>query len=248
MRRLVFLAFVGLACLFSPGASAQGVLGDVLSGNLVNPEVGQWAWYNLIDSATQKRYLLRQAVVGEEKVGRKMGHWLEVEVVPDIGFPTVYKMLLTGPASNPKHVHRVLLRQGNNPVSEMPLEPDAPVENGEAPKRNKLGKVDVETPAGIVEAEHIVIESGEQPIELWLNDDVRPMGVVQMRGPQGELTLRNYGEGGEYAQSRLNLFASTNPESVRRPSTRVETGILDGPDEMRAREDRRAGSATPPKE
>ena len=183
--------------------------------------------------------------MGEEKIGRKTGHWLEVEVVPDVGYPTVYKMLLTGPANNPKHVHRVLVRQGNNPVSEVPVDPEAKVDKPQKSKQKKQGKVDLETPMGEIRAEHIVVEGEDNAVELWLNDDVRPMGVVRMRGPQGELRLRSYGEGGENGLSRLNLFASANPESTRRPTTRVEAGLLDGPDEMRNREDRRAGGAPP---
>jgi hypothetical protein len=187
---------------------------------------------------------MRQAIVGEEKVGRKTGHWLEVEVVPDIGFPTVYKLLLTGPASDPKNLHRLLVRQGDDPVSEVPIDQSAKPEDGEKGKRVKQGKADIETPAGVIKAEHVVVEDSGASIELWLNDAVRPMGVVQMKGPQGELTLRNYGEGGENALSRLTMFDS--PNATRRNTTRIETGLVDPPDEMRNRTDGRAGSQTAP--
>ena len=58
MRRLVAIVSLGVALVTAPTVYAQGVLGDVLAGKLVKPEVGQWAWYNLIDGSTQKRYLV----------------------------------------------------------------------------------------------------------------------------------------------------------------------------------------------
>lgn len=243
MRRWILPVLLAVICA-APDVSAQGVLGDVLAGKLVSPAVGQWAWYDLVDSGTHKRYLMRQAIVGEEKVGRKTGHWLEVEVVPDIGYATVYKLLLTGPASDPKNLHRLLVRQGEAPVSEVPIDQSARPEAGGKSKREKRGNVDIETPAGVLKAEHVVVADGGTSIELWLNDGVRPMGVVQMKGPQGELTLRNYGEGGENAQSRLTMFDS--PNATRRSTTRIETGLVDPPDAMRSRSDARAGLETDP--
>ena len=234
----LLVAVIGL-----PPAHAQGVLGDVLAGKLVNPEVGQWAWYDLVDNKTHKRFLLRQAIVGEEKIGRKTGYWLEVEIVPDVGFSTVYKMLLTGPANDPKHVHRLLLRQGDDAVMEIPVDRESEsaklAESGKKskPKRDSRGEVDIETPHGIIRAEHVLVDDGGAQIELWLNNDVRPMGIVRMRAEQGELNLRDYGAGGENALSRL--YRSTS-DSGRK--TRVEAGVIDGPDNMREVQDQRAGT------
>jgi len=231
----------GLGVLFVaislPHANAQGVLGDVLAGKLVKPEVGPWAWYDLVDTETHKRFLLRQAIVGEEKIGRKTGYWLEVEVVPDVGFSTVYKMLLTGPANDPKHVHRLLLRQGENAVSEVPVDREAPSPKKSKSKRDSLGIVEIETAQGMLLAEHVLIEEGETRVELWLNNAVRPMGIVRMKAEQGELILRNYGTGGENALSRLHR--DTSDMERRR---RVEAGVIDGPDDMRRLRDQRAGT------
>lgn len=214
------------------------MLGDVLAGSLVKPKVGQWAWYTLTDNQTKMNYALRQAIVGEEKVGRKTGYWVEIELVPELGYPAVYKMLLTGPASDPKNLHRLMVRQGTDAASEVPVETMAgQVEDAPEQKRTNLGDAEVQTVAGTLTSEHVILSSDDHAVELWLNDDVRPMGIVRMRAAHGELMLREYGEGGENGQSRIDQRVA--PEERRKPS--IETEVLDSPDASRALEEERQG-------
>jgi hypothetical protein len=103
---LVALAFLCAA------AEGQGVISDVFSGSLVNPKVGAWAWYDInggltADGGVIRLGAMRLAIVGEEKVRDKQGYWLEMEYVPSVGYPSVYKMLLTGPAKDPANVHKM---------------------------------------------------------------------------------------------------------------------------------------------
>jgi len=103
--------FVALAFLCA-AAQGQGVISDVFSGSLVNPKVGAWAWYDInggrtADGGVIRLGAMRLAIVGEEKVRDKQGYWLEMEYVPSVGYPSVYKMLLTGPAKDPANVHKM---------------------------------------------------------------------------------------------------------------------------------------------
>ena len=98
LRRVLLLAALAVVGLRAPG---QELLGDVFSGKLINPEVGVWASYELTDKSNGAKYFMRQAIVGSEQVKKKDGFWVETEVRPMQGFPTVYKMLITGPASDP---------------------------------------------------------------------------------------------------------------------------------------------------
>ena len=139
MQKYVIAAALALAGAAGP-LQAQGLMGDVLAGKLVNPEPGVFAWYDLMDAATQRIFYVRQAVVGEEKAGRKKGYWVETEVVPQTGFPAVYKMLVTGPASEPGNVHRLIVREGRGPAQELPRPADSPREAAEATPRESLGK------------------------------------------------------------------------------------------------------------
>lgn len=193
-----------MLALLCGSASAQGVLGDVLSGNLLKPRVGQWAWYDLKDVATEQRYVMRQAIVAEEKVGKARGYWLETEIIPQVGYPMVYKMLVTGPASDPSNVHRILFKQGNAEPMELPKpEPtseDKPVE----PTREEMGTEKVTTQQGEVEGLRVALREGGQVTEMWINEEVRPMGIVRLESPEGSLLLRGYGQGGGDGESAFD--------------------------------------------
>ena len=235
MRRLAVALSVVLASGF---AFAQGGVNDLLEGKLVDPKVGQWAWYDLADVASGNHYVIRQAVVGSEKIGKDTGYWVEFEIVPEVGYRSVFKMLLTGPASDPKNIHRVIRKQGIDAAEEVPREemkPSADV-GGERPKRESIGSDDVVTPSGVVRAERTRITKGGQTIDLWINDDVPPTGIVQMRSAQGEMKLRNYGLGGKDAESVLGQTLPADSKNVR-----VETQIEEAaPPKKPAKESRKS--------
>lgn len=212
-RRLVFFTLLFLLCT---RGYAQSIAGDVLAGKLVKPKAGVWAWYDLTESATGKNFLVRLAIVGEEKVGMKTGYWLELEVVPLVGYKSVYKMLVTGPASDPANIHKMLQREGTGQVEDLPLdkgkkdkgapkgekEPQEPA--AKEPERTPAGEEDITTPGGAVHAQHFEVGEGAAKQEVWLNEDVRPMGIVKLKSAEGELVLRNYGVGGKDARSVIN--------------------------------------------
>ena len=230
MRRVA--ATVVVIVLVAGAGYAQGVIGDVLAGKLVKPKVGAWAWYDVKDAATGQAFVLRLAIVGEKEVLRKQGYWLEVEVVPLVGYRSVYKMLLTGPASDPANVHKLLQREGTGEVVEVVLEkpPEkdeagaAPNEETEAkePKRTLLGREDVKTEGGVVPAERYELIEGKRQVEIWLNEDVRPMGLVRLKSATGELMLRHYGAGGPDARSVIH---DPPVPGVEQPETGVKVDV-----------------------
>lgn len=221
------------ALLFLTGAAAPlaaqtNVFNEVMSGSMVNPEVGLFAWYDVTDTASGTSFFLRQAIVGKEKVGRSQGYWLETEVVPQIGFPLVYKMLLTGPASDVANIHKIIMRDGPEPPEQM--KPDSSMASamggglGEG-SRKVLGTEEVATPQGPIQAEHVVIERDGQKTEVWTSDQVRPMGVVRLVSPEGELKLRHYGSGGPDAESAIDR---KYPVPSGSEDTKVEVNVKQG--------------------
>jgi hypothetical protein len=214
-------------CAVSAAAWPQGLVGDVMAGKLVNPKVGQWAWYDVTDTATSEHFAMRQAIVGKEEISKKPAFWLETEIVPTVGYKSVYKMLVTGPASDPKNVEKVILKQGIEPPKEVPISSrsKAPENDGEGnkPKRQSMGMENVETPSGVLQAERFHVVEGEQTTDVWINNEVKPTGIVRMRSPQGELVLRKFGEGGEYGQSALDKEAAPK-EQATYPNVKVDVG------------------------
>jgi len=214
---MIVLALLGV---LPEGASAQGMMSDLLLGKLVNPQVGAYAWYTLKDQATGQEYFLRQAIVGTEKIKRKEAWWLETELVPKIGFSSVYKMLLTGPASEPDNVKRLLVREGNGAVQEISMENGGDWEDEKDIPRESAGIESITLPAGDIQAEHYIVKDGEPPTEIWISEQVPPMGLVKMKNSEGELTLQRFGNGGKDGQSAI----PTNPNE-----TGESAGVADDP-------------------
>jgi hypothetical protein len=188
------------------------LLGDVFSGKLVNPKVGAWAWYDITSGKAEsggaaQLGMMRLAIVDEEKVKGKQGYWLEMEYVPSIGYPSIYKMLLTGPADDPANVHKVFRREGNTGKEEVPLPSDA--EKAAAPDaaksdRKLVGDEDVKTPGGTLHAQHYQVTEGGESLDVWIDESVSPMGIVQMKSGDGALVLRDHGNGGREARSVID--------------------------------------------
>jgi len=206
------LPVVLLLCSLAFGARtthAQGLMSDLMSGKLVNPEVGAFAWYSLKDTASGREFFLRQAIVGEERIKRKTAYWLETELVPRVGYSSVYKMLLTGPASNPKNVHRLLVREGTEPVQEVNLDEGERGGGDEEAARELVGTETISIPTAEIEAEHFVVGEGDERAEIWVSEEVAPMGLVKMTTKLGELMLQRYGVGGKDGESAI---ASPTPQ------------------------------------
>ena len=212
MRKHMLMVGIALAALlagFAP-AHGQGVINDLLAGKLLDPKVGQWAWYTLHAAEDEKPFSVRQAIVGSESVGRRTGYWLEVEVVPPEGYTTVFKMLLTGPASNPSNVHRVIAKHGLDPAREVAVEAQ-PDEDTPRARRRSMGMENILTQSGIIRAERFAVTQGEQELDLWLHNDVLPTGIVRMRSQDGEMILQRYGTGGRDAESLIESVIDVQP-------------------------------------
>lgn len=232
MKRTLVLFIVVLT--LSSASSAQGIVGDLLAGKLVNPKVGQWAWYDLAAGKGEKKFVVRQAIVGEEKVGRKKGYWVEFEIVPEIGFRAVYKMLLTGPASSPENIIRVIEKNGPEPAVEIEVEHSAATtEPPKEPERKLVAAEKVATLEGEVQAEHFEVEHAGKKMDVWINEKVNPSGIVKLKSIDGEMTLRNHGEGGEFASSVIKETPLTPQQaaklresspSIEQPEVQTHTG------------------------
>jgi hypothetical protein len=221
---------------------AQGVVGDMLAGKLVDPEVGQWAWYDLSSAKDSKKFVVRQAIVGEEKVARRSGYWVEFEIVPEVGYRVVYKMLLTGPASDPRNIVRVIEKTGPEPAVELNVADAGETDSAAKSKstRNLVGEESVTTLDGAISAEHYKVQQGVQMMDVWINDAIKPTGIVKLESLDGRMVLRNHGVGGEYAKSVIieqpisaeeaakNRAAQPIPGPEVETRTNVESGSESG--------------------
>jgi hypothetical protein len=201
LRHVAVVAFAFL----SASANAQGGLSEILAGKLLDPKVGQWALYDLYDANDQLIVGLRQAVVGEEKVGRKTGYWVELELVPKTGLRRTYRLLLTGPADNPKNVHEVWTKTELDDPVQLELNKDTleQIGGGKKAKRKKAGKETVDTEMGPIEAMHYIYTTDEGEVSIWHSEDALPTGLVKFTSENGTVLLRSHGTGGEFGMSTM---------------------------------------------
>jgi len=253
MKRLAggFLA-VAFLCTTT---GAQGVISDIFSGKLVNPKAGAWAWYDIDggrteDGAVIRLGTMRLAIVSEEKVRDKQGYWLELEYVPSMGYPSIYKMLLTGPANDPANVHKVFRREGLEKKQEVSLRPkgnsdeekakpsnsknqDSAADTSPGPtkesERKLVAEEDIPTAGGSLHAQHYEVVEGDTKLEIWLNESVCPMGIVKMNSEEGSLLLRNYGTGGPDARSVIDEKPPT-PGKDAKGGVKVDVRVEKTPD------------------
>jgi len=219
MRWLVALVIACVAACLP--VRAQGVVGDLLAGKLVDPKVGQWAWYDLNSGRDSKKFVVRQAVVGEEKVARKTGYWVEFEIVPEVGYRVIYKMLLTGPASDPRNIVRVIEKTGPEPAVELDVAAGSEAESDSKSKSAKelVGEEEIATLDGVIRAEHYKVQQDNQTMDLWINDDIKPTGIVKLESVDGRMMLRNHGVGGEFAKTVIQETPISADEAAQRRAT-----------------------------
>lgn len=225
---LVSMIGLGLGPL-SGEATAQGFVGDMMSGTLVDPKVGQWAWYELHDAASGALYRVRQAIVGQEEVDDETGYWVEFEFLPGGGYKVVFRLLLTGPVSNPDNVHRVIRKHGPNEAEEVGLEAIRAGGRRERPQRRSEGLQRVHIGDEYIEAERWVVTDENREIVLWINEDVVPSGIAQMQSPDGGMYLQGFGRGGEHAHSVIEAYPM---EIAYNPDEHGEEKIYGGPENV----------------
>jgi hypothetical protein len=224
MRTAAGWAALWAVAIIAVPAHAQDAVGDLLAGNLIKPKVGIWAWYDVQDTESGSKYVLRQAVVGKERVGRKTAWWVEFEIVPEVGYRSVYKMLVSGPAGDPRNVHAIVRKLGPGPVERVEFSSDPEAMKQEKEDRKKVGKEPVRTLSGDIEATHYLITRDGRRVDLWTNKDIRPSGIVRMHSDEGEMILRNYGEGGKAGQSLITEAPPETPAPDRKPDVDVQVG------------------------
>lgn len=86
---------------------------------------------------------------------------------------------------------------------------------------------------GVVSAEHYEVAQGGQTMHLWINESIKPTGIVKLESLDGRMILRNYGEGGEYAKSVITeqpisaaeaaKIRESQPEAAPEVQTHVDT-------------------------
>jgi hypothetical protein len=190
MRRwsgLVALALVLATAVGSQGFGLKSGAGAKIYADF-KPVVGAWAEYLM-------PMTMRLAIVGKE--GEFF--WYETVMTMKEQGRMVTKMLVSGNPQETQNVKRMILKSGEDPAIEMPIQaPAEPKSKTDTPKQpegtlvNK-GSEMVTVPAGTFKADHYVYTQDEIVVDSWVAPDIGPYGMAKTLTKDMEMVLTAYG-------------------------------------------------------
>lgn len=197
MRRwsgLVALALVLGMTVAGQGFGLKSGAGAKIYGDF-KPVVGAWAEYQMTTKG-EDPVTMRLAIVGKE--GEFF--WYETVMTMKDQGRVVTKMLVSGNPQETQNVKRMIIKSGDDPAMEMPIQaPAEPKSKTDTPKQpegtlvNK-GSEMVTVPAGTFKADHYVYTQDETVVDSWVAPDIGPYGMAKTLTKDTEMVLTAYGK------------------------------------------------------
>jgi hypothetical protein len=184
--------------LYSPVASAIGFgRGPDLWERLeLKPVVGRWAEYQMT-SKDGKPLTMRASIVGQEDEY----FWFETVMTGEDGDKMITKMLVSGDPNSEDNLKRMIVKGGDQPAMEMPVQmttgmepPQAEQEMPET-KSEDLGMESVTVPAGTFQAHHWRFTTGDMVSDVWIDPEIGPYGLVKSTAKDVTMELLANGDG-----------------------------------------------------
>jgi len=193
MRKILFVASIFLILFFVPSTYAQFEKGAGPKFYFdFKPVVGGWSEYQMTERGgpTSK---MKIAIVGKEGDA----YWYETIIETKQEGRSISKMLVSGNPEEQKNIKRMIVKMGNEPAMEMPLEmmQGSTEDQGQKGKTIDKGTESVKVPAGTFTARHVQYQYEELVEDTWIHKDVSPYGVVKSKSKDFEMVLLGYGTG-----------------------------------------------------
>lgn len=196
MRKIALLVLMGLFLLIIEAIS-YAQLGKTSGPRFYSefkPVVGGWSEYQ-ITSKGEPPSKLKIAIVGKEGDA----YWYETVMETKQEGKVITKMLVSGNPEEQKNIKRMIVKMGNEPAMEMPVQMMQPSRTEErAEKSGKIIDKGVETikvPAGTFKTQHLQIQDPEGIVDAWVYKDVSPYGLIKSQSKDMEMVLIGYGSG-----------------------------------------------------
>jgi len=156
------------------------------------PVVGGWSEYQMT-SKGEAPVKMKIAIVGKEGDA----YWYETVMEDKKAGKTVSKMLVSGNPDDPNSVKRMIIKAGNEPAMEMPIQM---WKQGAKPQESKgkvidKGKETIKVPAGTFAAQHFQHQESGSLVDSWVYKDVSPYGLIKSQSKDFEMVLTGYGTG-----------------------------------------------------
>ncbi len=203
MRILICVA-ISVLLFSAPAVDARGFGGgqgrgpgpELWSGLEFTPAVGHWAEYQMTPEG-EKPMTMRISVVGEEDDA----YWYETVVTNENGEQMVSKMLVSGDPQDTENLKRMIVKSGDEPAMEMPVEMMAMMGGMAEPESETsettttdLGAESITVPAGTFDANHWQSTTDDVIFDTWISAGVGPYGVVRSASAEFEMVLVAHGD------------------------------------------------------
>jgi hypothetical protein len=192
MRKIIFVISVLLVLSFVHLAYAQfGKGAGPKFHSDFKPVVGGWSEYQMTGKG-ESPSKMKIAIVGKEGDA----YWYETIMETKQEGRIISKMLVSGNPEDQKNMRRMIVKMGNEPAMEMPIQMmQASKDQGQKGKIIDKGKESIKVPAGTFTAQHMQYQEGEIVVDTWVHKDVSPYGMVKSQSKEFEMVLLGYGTG-----------------------------------------------------
>lgn len=190
MKKIVLMVLTAFVLVIVPFAHAQ--LGKTAGPRFYSefkPVVGGWSEYQTTAKG-EPSSKMKVAIVGKEGDA----YWYETVVETKREGKVITKMLVSGNPEDQKNVKRTIVKMGNEPAMEMPLQMMQPSKTQEKPgKLIDKGTETIKVPAGTFKTQHMQYQDPEGVVDTWVSKDVSPYGMVKSQSKDFEMVLLGYG-------------------------------------------------------
>src|SRR4030042_5493826 len=157
MRKIIFVISVLLVLSFVHLAYAQfGKGGGPKFHSDFKPVVGGWSEYQMTGKGEEPSKM-RIAIVGKEGDA----YWYETVMETKQEGRMISKMLVSGNPEDPKGIKRMIVKMGDEPALEMPLQMmQGSKDQGQKGKTIDKGTESIKVPAGTFTTQHMQYQDG----------------------------------------------------------------------------------------
>ncbi|MBU0483565.1 MAG: hypothetical protein KKB30_03520 [Proteobacteria bacterium] len=227
MKKIIIVQIVLLLLcsisLSSAGVDEMGTRMPRIFGTF-SPQVGVWSKYAILEKNTGRQLTMTMSIVGQD--GDM--YWYEVVNLEE-GKVVVVKMLVKGDPNDPENIQRLIIKSGNNPAQEMPMDfvmmgrrmadhmfekrSGIPNDSTSALKFETIGKSQVTVQAGSFEVvTNRIIDATDKVFGTYnFCEKVKPFGVVTSDTQDSSMELLAYGAGGKSLITEKPLLLERPP-------------------------------------
>ena len=193
MKKIIYVVSILLVLVLAQTSNAQfgQTSGPSFHGEF-KPVVGGWSEYQMT-TKSEGSTKMKIAIVGKEGDS----YWYETVMEGGRQGGNIVKMLVSGDPGDTKNVKRMIVKQGNEPAMEMPVEMMQQSSKGQAQSGKVIdkGTETIKVPAGTFKTQHSQYQDAEGVVDTWVYKDVSPYGMIKSQSKDMEMVLLGYGTG-----------------------------------------------------